>query len=320
MFGSISRTNTFICAVLRWCHLQSGSNMNSRLLSCALPWKRLHQMGREKSEWGHRERRRRKRRVRQYLCLTDEHRGRKKIIVERKAEKNQCSKKENEGQTKIAHSREKKYECKAIMMKGGEIRGTGRLRDTTNVLAQPCPLKLKTTCLVERCGGRSLSYQGKPRQEYCCQQLCLAEKCCRDSRSSAVTTICIYFEHWVPLWKLNIYNAVKGLVWEGETVTSKTWPQLGQLHTRTHTGLSHAPYSSMASTHLHIYLCISVTAAMPVTCKHAVNAHNNTCTKFSVLRCTAWHSHTQINTRVQSVAKAWQQDGSAKPNPCYCQL
>lgn len=74
--------------------LQSGSNINTRLLSSVMPLEEIKPDG-ERERERHREEKekQRRRRVRRYLCLTDEHRGRKKIIVDRKAEKNQCSKK-----------------------------------------------------------------------------------------------------------------------------------------------------------------------------------------------------------------------------------
>lgn len=83
-------------------------------------------MGKEKgSDTGREKEKQRRRWVRRYLCLTDEHRGRKKITVDREAE----------GMTEIAPSKENKYECKPITVKRENIRGTGRLKDTTNDLA-----------------------------------------------------------------------------------------------------------------------------------------------------------------------------------------
>lgn len=70
--------------------------------------------------------------------------------------------------TKIAPSKENKYESKPIMVKREKIRGTDRLKDTTNDLAVRSLHKLKTKRLMERCGEGGLSYYGTPRQEYCC--------------------------------------------------------------------------------------------------------------------------------------------------------
>lgn len=116
-------------------------------------------MGKEKGSDNKREKeKQRRRRVRRYLCLTDEHRGRLKIIVDRKAEKYQSSEKGNEGMTKIAHSKENKYESIPIMVKREKIRGAGRLKDTANDLAAHSLHKLKTKCVMERFGRGSLSY------------------------------------------------------------------------------------------------------------------------------------------------------------------
>lgn len=117
--------------------------------------------------------------MRRYLCLTDEQRGRKKkIIVDRKAEKYQCSKKKGEKKEneemadKNRSLKRDKYKSRPIMVKREKIRGTGRLKRYDHVLAVCSLHKLKTKCLVELCGRGSLSYYGKSRQKYCCQQFC----------------------------------------------------------------------------------------------------------------------------------------------------
>ncbi len=65
--------------------LQSGSYINGRLLSFVLLGNRLNQMGREKGSDTKREKeKQRRQRVRRYLRLTDEKRGRNKITVDGK--------------------------------------------------------------------------------------------------------------------------------------------------------------------------------------------------------------------------------------------
>lgn len=77
--------------------LECGLNINIRLLRFVLLWEGLNQMGKEKgSDTGREKEKQRRRWVRRYLCLTDEHRGRKKIIVDREAEKYQSSEKGND--------------------------------------------------------------------------------------------------------------------------------------------------------------------------------------------------------------------------------
>lgn len=56
--------------------------MNTRLLGFVLVLERLNQMEQIREREGHREKQR-GRSMRQYLCLTDERRGRTKIIVDR---------------------------------------------------------------------------------------------------------------------------------------------------------------------------------------------------------------------------------------------
>lgn len=204
-------------------------------------------------------------------------------------------------------------------MKGGKIRGTGRLKDTTNVLAESRLLKLKTACLVEeRRGGCSLSYQGRPRQGYCCQQLCLVEKWRSNSSSSAVKTICVYFECWVPLWNLNIYNAVKGLVLEGETVTLRSWPQLGQLHAHTHTLACHSLlliFSSMQAC-IFTFTCAFWWQQVCQWCaKQPLNPHWTTCSKFSALRRTTL-PHTNKHTGAER-SKGLTAGRQSQTKPCY---
>lgn len=81
------------CFQLLMMPLQSSSYINGRLLSFVLLWERLNQMGKEKGSDREREKeKQRRQRVRRYLCLTDEYRGRKKIIVDRNHEKYQSSK------------------------------------------------------------------------------------------------------------------------------------------------------------------------------------------------------------------------------------
>lgn len=47
-----------------------------------------------------------------------------------------------------------------LMVKREKIRGTGRLKDTTDDLAVRSLHKLKTKCLMERCGEGNLSSHG----------------------------------------------------------------------------------------------------------------------------------------------------------------
>lgn len=67
-------------------------------------------MGKEKGSdtKGEKEEQRRQR-VRRYLCLTDQNRGRKIITVDRKPKIYQSSKKGSKGMTNIASSKESKY-------------------------------------------------------------------------------------------------------------------------------------------------------------------------------------------------------------------
>lgn len=71
----------------------------------------------------------RRRRVRRYLCLADEHRGRKKIIVDKKC---QPSKKWND---KYSFLKGEKYQSKPISQKREERKDTRRLKDTTRDLS-----------------------------------------------------------------------------------------------------------------------------------------------------------------------------------------
>lgn len=98
-------------------------------------------------------------------------------------QKNQPSKKWND---KYSFLKGEKYQSKPISQKREERKDTSRLKDTTSDLSVHT---LKTKCLMERCGEGSLSYEGKPRQEYCWWQFCLLQK----------WMICIYFECRVPL-------------------------------------------------------------------------------------------------------------------------
>lgn len=74
-------------------------------------------MGKEKGSdtKGEKEKQRRQR-VRRYLCLTDQNRGRKIIIVGGQPRIYQSLKKGSEGMTKIASSKENKYIRKPIMV------------------------------------------------------------------------------------------------------------------------------------------------------------------------------------------------------------
>lgn len=78
---------------------QNGSSVIVRLLSSLLSYESLNQMGRRREGGRKKEREGETEatRVRWYLCWTDEHRGRKKITVERKAKTYQCSQKRKEG-------------------------------------------------------------------------------------------------------------------------------------------------------------------------------------------------------------------------------
>lgn len=115
-------------------------------------------MGREKGSdtKGEKEKQRRQR-VRRYLCLTDQNRGRKIIIVGGKPKIYQSLKKGSGGMIKIASSKENKYIRKPMMVEKRQIRGTGRLKDTISDLSECILHKLKTKCLMERCEGGRLS-------------------------------------------------------------------------------------------------------------------------------------------------------------------
>lgn len=78
---------------------QNGSSVIVKLLSSLLSYESLNQMGRRREGGRKKEREGETEatRVRWYLCWTDEHRGRKKITVERKAKTYQCSQKRTEG-------------------------------------------------------------------------------------------------------------------------------------------------------------------------------------------------------------------------------
>lgn len=53
--------------------------------------------------------------------------------------------------TNIASSKENKYIWKPIMVTRAKIRGTDRLKDTTNEMSLCILCKLKTKCLMGKC-------------------------------------------------------------------------------------------------------------------------------------------------------------------------
>lgn len=86
MFEAIIWTN---CRQFRMMPLQSGSNINGRLCSSVLLWERLNQMGEEKGSDTER-----KGEAEEAIFMLNRWTQRKKIIVDREAEKYQSSKRE----------------------------------------------------------------------------------------------------------------------------------------------------------------------------------------------------------------------------------
>lgn len=108
---------------LTWCHNKAAPALmpDCSALSCSEE---------DETTWGRREAVNPEERWR--LCLTHEHRGRKKIIVDREAKTYQSSEKGNEGKKQLLQ-RENKYQSKPIIVTRKKIRGSRRSEDTADV-------------------------------------------------------------------------------------------------------------------------------------------------------------------------------------------